>query len=189
MSERHSSFDRDVDASDDATSLLRETLAHWSAPVEEEEPSEEDQLAAFLEALNSGDPSHQGSGTSAAENPVGRRGAPRLRVSLPARFQAIEETHKAILLNISRTGAQFAILHPVREGEGGILECGSTKAFALVTRSEFSINAVAFEEPLSEAEVLDIRRLYENFEERERRTLVETARQWVNGDSATKRKS
>lgn len=175
------------DAPQEPVSLLRETLAHWSAPAKEEEPSEEEQLAAFLDALGKSDHTSHQAANSNSSNQVGRRSAPRLRLSLPARFQSIEDTHKAILLNISRSGAQFAILKTVREGEGGMLECGPINVFAIVTRAEFSINAVEFEEPLSEAEVLDIRRFYENFEERERRALIETARQWVTGDSKDER--
>ncbi len=191
MSERDpffdGAFDRDFDqASDEVgepTSLLRETLAHWTAHVEEEEPDEEAHLAAFLDALNkSNQQTHEAVSTD-VKSAVGRRNAARLRLSLPARFQSIEDTHKAILLNISRTGALIAILKAVREGEGGILECGPLKVFAIVARSDYSINALEFEEPLSEQEVLDIRRYYEDFEERERRQLIDTARKWVNGDS------
>lgn len=161
---------------------LRETLEHWSRPVEEE-LSEEVQLANFLETLaKSEQQRHKPVGVEACGR-VGRRAAPRLRLSLPARFISVENTHKAILLNLSRTGALIAILSSIREGEGGILECGKLSAFCVVARSEFSLNAVQFEEPLGEDEVLDIRRYYEEFEERERRLLIETARQWVTGVS------
>jgi len=118
---------------------------------------------------------------------VGRRAAARLRLSLPARFIAIERTHNCILLNLSRTGALLAILHSVREGESGFLRCGKINAFAIVTRSEFGLNALQFEEEISHESVLEIRRHYENFEQRERRQLIETARQWVNGDSNDER--
>jgi len=167
---------------------LHETLQHWTQPAQEEELSEEEQLANFLEALGKSDQHVHEASTGDATNPVGRRAAPRLRLSLPARFVAVEEVHKAILLNISRTGAMIAILSCVREGEGGFLECGKKlKQFAIITRSEFSINAMQFEEPLSEEAVLDIRRYYENFEERERRQLIETARNWVNGATKDER--
>lgn len=110
---------------------------------------------------------------------VGRRAAARLRLSLPARFTAVERTHECILLNLSRTGAQIAILDSVRFGDSGILHCGKLSAFATVARSEFGLNALHFEEELSQDEVLDIRRYYENFEERERRQLVEDRRAHV----------
>jgi hypothetical protein len=114
---------------------------------------------------------------------IGRRSAPRLRLSLPGQLIAVERVHRCILLNLSRSGAQVAILDSLREGEGAILRCGVIDNFAVVTRSEFGLNALEFEEPLSNEQVLDIRHLYENFEERERRALIETARKWVTGDS------
>ena len=86
-------------------------------------------------------------------------------------------------MNLSRSGAQVAILESVREGEGAFLKCGKIDHFVVVTRSEFGLNALEFDEPLSDELVLDIRRYHENFEERERRALVETARKWVSGDS------
>ena len=114
---------------------------------------------------------------------VGRRAAPRLRISLPGQLIAVDRVHRCILLNLSRTGAQVAILDAMREGEGAILKCGVIDHFAIVTRSEFGLNALEFEEPLTDSQVLEIRHYYENFEERERRALIDTARKWVTGDS------
>ena len=113
---------------------------------------------------------------------TGRRSAPRLRLSLPARLVAVERTHQCILLNLSRTGAQVAILNSLREGEGAVLRCGKIDQFVIISRSEFGINALEFDEPISDEMVLEIRRYHENFEEREKRALVEMARKWVNGE-------
>lgn len=186
MSERDPMIERAFDG-DVEPMRLHETLAHWVEAREEEELSEEEQLANFLETLSKSDrPFHAGL-VNGAFNPTGRRSAARLRISLPARLISIEETHRAILLNISRSGAQIAIINALREGEGGMLECGSLKAFGVVTRSEFSINALHFEEPISQEAVLEMRRYYETFEERERRKLIETARRWVNGSTRDER--
>ena len=119
--------------------------------------------------------------------PVGRRAAPRLRISLPGQLIAVEKAHSCILMNLSRTGAQVAILDSVRKNEGVILRCGVINHFAIVTRSEFGLNALEFDEPLTDDIVLEIRRYHENFEERERRALIETARKWVTGDSEDER--
>jgi len=119
--------------------------------------------------------------------PVGRRSAPRLRLSLPAQLVAVEKAHTCILLNLSRTGAQVAILDAMREGEGAILRCGVIDQFVIVTRSEFGLNALMFDEPLTDATVLETRRYLENFEEREKRALIETARKWVTGDTGEDR--
>ncbi|MFM7348102.1 MAG: PilZ domain-containing protein [Erythrobacter sp.] len=118
---------------------------------------------------------------------AGRRSAPRLRLSLPARLIAVEKAHTCILLNLSRTGAQVAILDAMREGEGALLRCGVINAFAIVTRSEFGLNALMFDEPLTDEEVLETRRYHENFEEREKRALIETARKWATGDTSDDR--
>ncbi len=118
---------------------------------------------------------------------TGRRAAPRLRLSLPARLVAVERTHQCILMNLSRTGAQVAILDSLREGEGAVLKCGKIDEFVIVNRSEFGLNALTFEEQISDELVLHIRRYHENFEERERRALVETARKWVSGESDDER--
>ncbi|MGY6552287.1 MAG: hypothetical protein ACXIT4_10395 [Erythrobacter sp.] len=90
-------------------------------------------------------------------------------------------------MNLSRTGAQVAILHSLREGEGAILRCGVIDHFTLVTRSEFGLNALQFDEPLIDREVIEVRHYFENFAERERRTLMETARKWVTGDNTDDR--
>ncbi len=118
---------------------------------------------------------------------TGRRNAPRLRLSLPARLVSVERTHQCILMNLSRTGAQIAILESLREGEGAVLKCGKIDQFVIVSRGEFGLNALTFEEELSDEMVLHIRRYHENFEERERRALVETARKWVSGESDDER--
>jgi hypothetical protein len=62
---------------------------------------------------------------------VGRRSAPRLRLSLPGQLVAVERVHRCILLNLSRSGAQVAILDALREGEGAILRCGVIDQFAV----------------------------------------------------------
>ena len=181
MIERDPNLDPDGYSDADAFDL-REALSFWAEPSNVDEPTEEQRLATFLEGLEKHG-RHFHAPDEIPTNPVGRRRAPRLRLSLPARFVAIERTHPCILLNLSQTGAQIAILDSVREGEGGVLECGNIKSFAMVVRSEFSLNAVHFEDPLSYDDVIDIRRLYETYEDRERRKLIDTARRWVSGES------
>jgi hypothetical protein len=114
---------------------------------------------------------------------TGRRAAPRLRVSLPARLIAIKGEQQCVLMNLSRSGAQVAVLDSISEGEGVVLKCGQLDAFGVVIRSEFGLNAIEFEDELSDQDVLDMRRYYEEFEDRERHSLIETARKWVTGTS------
>ena len=160
-----------------------------AAPAEVDSPCDAASFAELRGSLQSDggmvDPKPDGNETPAI--PVGRRTAPRLRISLPGQLIAVERTHSCILMNLSRTGAQVAILDSVRKGEGVMLRCGVINHFAIVTRSEFGLNALEFDEPLTDEIVLEIRRYHENFEERERRALIETARKWVTGDSEDER--
>ena len=75
----------------------------------------------------------------------------------------------------------------MREGEEVILRCGIINHFAIVTRTEFGLTALAFDEPLTDAIVLETRRFHENFEVREKRALIETARKWATGDTSDDR--
>ncbi|MEM1196975.1 MAG: hypothetical protein AAGH57_12785 [Pseudomonadota bacterium] len=176
-----------TDVSDDEPARLRDAVAYWTETTEEESRSEEEQLAAFLEALDQAEHQIHNAADEGGENMVGRRGAARLRLSLPAHFVSVERTQPCILLNISQTGAKIAILDPIREGDGGILKCGKLSAFAIVARSEFSLNALQFEHPITHEDVLAMRRHYETFEDRERRKLIETARKWASGESDDER--
>ncbi|MDJ0978643.1 MAG: hypothetical protein QNI87_08905 [Erythrobacter sp.] len=182
----HDAFGEHADGSEDGTggdpSSLRDAVAFWTDETKVEGPSDEAQLEHFLETLEQATANAR-TEVSTATNPVGRRGAARLRLSVPAGFTAVDRAHSCILLNLSRTGAKIAILDPLREGDGGILRCGSLSVFAIVARREFSLNALRFEEPIGDEDVLAMRRYYETFELRERRKLIETARRWASGDS------
>jgi hypothetical protein len=117
---------------------------------------------------------------------VGRRAAARLRLAIPARFVSVTATQGCILLDISRSGARIALASPVPTRKSGYIEVGRLELFGMVVRSERlgdgGINAVAFDEPISEAEVLAIRRYAEVFEQRERHALRDQVRRWVSGE-------
>jgi len=163
---------------------LRDTLSYWAEPpCEREKLSEEERLADFLETLGNSNARTHDAKAANGSNVVGRRSAPRLRLNLPARFELVERTHQCILLNLSRSGALIAILDAARAGAGGMLYCGDLEVFAIVTRGDFGLNALQFDEEISHQQVLDVRRFHETFEGRARRQLAETARQWVSGEN------
>jgi len=144
------------------------------------------------EVLAAPAPSHAALPTGAAQRTdapasppirVGRRAAPRLRLSLPAQLIAANRVQACILLNLSRTGAQVALLEPLRQGAGAILRCGVINHFAIVTWSDPGRNGLVFDNPLGDAVVLETRRYHETFAERERRALMEAARRWATGDT------
>jgi len=118
---------------------------------------------------------------------TGRRAAARLRLAIPARFVSITATQGCILLDISRSGARIALANPAPSRQSGYIEIGRLELFGMVVRSEClgdgGINAVAFDEPITEAEVLAIRRFAEDFELRERQSLRDQVRRWVAGET------
>ena len=124
----------------------------------------------------------KGSVASAIPN-TGRRAAPRLRLSLPARLISVQGNQECILMNLSRSGAQVAVMDPLRSGEAAVLRCGSLEVFGDVIRADFGLNAMRFERELRDEDVLAVRHHYETYEDGQRRSLIETARKWVTGDS------
>lgn len=121
---------------------------------------------------------------------TGRRASARLRLAIPARFVSITATQNCILLDISRSGARIALADPAPCRHSGYIEIGRLALFGMVVRSERlgdgggggGINAVAFDESISEADVLAIRRFAEEFELRERQALRDQVRRWVSGE-------
>lgn len=117
---------------------------------------------------------------------VGRRAAPRLRLAIPARFVSIYSVQPCVLLDISRTGARMALGEPLAHGKSGYIEIARMEIFGDVVRMERGIdggvNAVAFEEPITKAQVLGIRHFAEDFELREHKALRDQVRRWVTGE-------
>ncbi|WP_073975916.1 PilZ domain-containing protein [Erythrobacter donghaensis] len=122
---------------------------------------------------------------------IGRRASARLRLAIPARFVSVAATQACILLDVSRSGARIALARPVPCRQSGYVAVGLLELFGVVVREERAgadkgrggINAVAFDEPISEADVLAIRRYAEDFELRERHALRDQVRRWVAGES------
>ncbi len=116
---------------------------------------------------------------------TGKRAAPRLRLSLPARLQTMYDTRRGILLDLSKTGAQIGLEEPLREGASAILELQGIDQFGTVVRSGQGVNGgvigLKFDHPLGEADVLAIRRYSDTYEESEMRALRNEARAWVAG--------
>lgn len=117
---------------------------------------------------------------------VGRRAAPRLRLAIPARFVSIYSVQPCVLLDISCTGARMALGEPLARGKSGYIEIARMEIFGDVVRTERGVdggvNAIAFEHPISKAQVLEIRRFAEDFELREHKALRDQVRRWVTGE-------
>lgn len=118
-------------------------------------------------------------------NPVGRRSAARLRLSIPARLTTLYETRPCIVIDISQTGAQIALPKPLRIGQGAVLQVATIEPFGDIVRDMYGpnggTNGLAFDSPLSEVDVLAVRSFSETFEKDEIRRLRREARRWVSG--------
>jgi len=118
--------------------------------------------------------------------PVGRRSAARLRLAIPARFVSIFATQSGILLDVSRSGARIGLAQPPAEGGAGYLDFARFERFGTIVRTDRGIGGgiigIVFDEPLTNAQVLEIRRYAEQFETNERQALRNQVRRWVTGE-------
>lgn len=117
--------------------------------------------------------------------PIGRRGAARLRLSIPAQLVTLSGTRRCILIDLSRTGAQIGLEEPLSEGQNAFLQIDGLDEFTEVVRSLIGpnggINGVIFEKPLSNAQVIEVRRYAEGMEEQQALTFRKQVRDWVTG--------
>lgn len=112
---------------------------------------------------------------------IGRRGAARLRLSIPARLVSLYEAHRCIVLDLSRSGARVSLDHPLDIGDGAFLHLGEIDHFASVVRQSEGANGLEFDVPLTEEQVLSVRQYAEGFEAQVKREWRERARDWVMG--------
>ncbi|WP_416832273.1 MAG: PilZ domain-containing protein [Erythrobacter sp.] len=119
------------------------------------------------------------------EQIVGRRHAPRLRLSIPARLLTLDGASRCILVNLSRTGAHIGLKQPLAAGARAILQVDGIDSFGVVTRCEIGpnggSNGFEFEEPLSDAEVVAMRQYAEGLERYQEARLRRQAEAWVKG--------
>ena len=112
---------------------------------------------------------------------VGRRKAPRLRLSIPVRLVTISETRRCALLDLSRSGAQIGLAKPLAEGEAGLLRFAGFEVFGCVLRKSAGFTGLEFDAQLADNDVLAVRRYAEAYDADERSALLEEARSWVMG--------
>lgn len=112
---------------------------------------------------------------------VGRRSAPRLRLSIPAKLVTVTRTLPCVLLDVSRSGAQVSLPDPLPPEASCILQFATCEVFACVSRRGTGLNGLCFEDPLDDEEVLATRRFAESYQADERAALLASARAWVTG--------
>lgn len=117
--------------------------------------------------------------------PVGRRAAPRLRLSIPAKLVSLYGTHRCILIDMSCTGAQVGLEKPLAVDETAILQIAGQELFCEIVRisqgPKGGVNGLAFDPPLEAQDVLDMRAYAEGYQLDELRGLRSEVKDWVEG--------
>ena len=114
-------------------------------------------------------------------SPIGRRGASRLRLALPARLVTTCASVPCTLQDLSRTGARVRLAKPLCVGEACFLQFFDNKVFVVVVRQQSETNGLEFDCPISEEDVIQVRAYAENIDAVERRSVRSDARKWVSG--------
>ncbi|MEO1221921.1 MAG: PilZ domain-containing protein, partial [Pseudomonadota bacterium] len=116
--------------------------------------------------------------------PIGRRGAARLRLSIPAKLVSLYDTHRCILIDLSSTGAQIGLQKPMEIEQKAFLQIAGLELFCEVVRTAHGanggVNGLSFDPPLEDEDVLDVRRFAESHEADEVRALRSEVRAWVD---------
>lgn len=117
--------------------------------------------------------------------PIGRRNAPRLRLSVPAKFVSLYGTHNCILVDLSCSGAQVGLEQPLDVNETGFLQVAKLELFCDVVRKaqgpNGGVNGLLFDPPLKDQDVLDMRAFAESYQVDEFQWLRSQAKKWVTG--------
>lgn len=117
-----------------------------------------------------------------APSPVaGRRVAARARVSLTGYLETVQGTQKATLRNVSATGAMLEVSQLPPVGASGIFKCAALDCFGTVAWARGRWCGIAFDEPISHGEVLQVRAISDQAAFAPERETREAAMRWAQG--------
>lgn len=114
---------------------------------------------------------------------TGRRVAARARVALPATLEALSGTVKAVLRNISETGAMLEVASLPTQGADAVLCCGELDCFGTIVWVRGRWCGFAFDEPIPQETVLRLRTASDTGQAAvaSRTALNDAARSWAEG--------
>lgn len=116
---------------------------------------------------------------------IGRRAAPRLRLSIPGKLISLYDTRRCIVIDLSCTGVQLGLENPLAIYETAVLQIAGQDLFGEVVRlaegPNGGVNGIQFDPPLEEQDVLDMRAFAERYQRDELRKLHSEVRDWVEG--------
>lgn len=116
---------------------------------------------------------------------LGRRSAPRVELSAPARLVSVFDTHKCEIVNLSRTGALIRLARPLAVDACGYLRVGPFESFAISVRviklGDDVINGIKFDPPLTREQFMELIIHSKELARRHNYLAVLAARDWVSG--------
>jgi hypothetical protein len=112
---------------------------------------------------------------------IGRRGASRLRICLPARLDTITGRTPGVIHDLSQSGARLRLQSVPRAGADVVITIGRLEAFATVVWANDNFIGLKFYDPLSLQQVLDVRAEAEKLPASQRRELSDAGQLWCQG--------
>jgi hypothetical protein len=120
-----------------------------------------------------------------AQPPVtGRRGAARARVALPATIETVNGTTRALLRNLSESGAMLEVAQLPTLGADAVVRCGQLDCFGVIVWARLRWCGVMFDEAIKISDVISIRQTSERSAGAAQRDLRDAARRWAEGAQA-----
>ncbi len=120
-----------------------------------------------------------------AQPPVtGRRGAARARVALPATIDTVNGTTRALLRNLSESGAMLEVAQLPTVGAEAVLRCGQLDCFGVIVWARLRWCGVVFDEVITLPDVISIRQASDGSAGAAQKDLQDAARRWAEGAQA-----
>ncbi len=120
-----------------------------------------------------------------AQPPVtGRRGAARARVALPATIETVNGTTRALLRNLSESGAMLEVAQLPTVGAEAVLRCGQLDCFGVIVWARLRWCGVVFDEAITLSDVISIRQASDGSACAVQKDLQDAARRWAEGAQA-----
>lgn len=146
------------------------------------EPAWDRRVACHSEGSGTGANPHTGED----QRKIGRRGASRLRICLPAKVDTITGRAPGVIHDLSQSGARLRLQSVPRAGADVVITIGSLEAFGTVVWANDNFIGLKFYDPLSLQQVLDVRAEAEKLPATQRRELSEAGQGWCLGTFANK---
>ena len=103
---------------------------------------------------------------------------------MPCDIILLSGTYKALLLDLSRSGARIVLENPPKKGDGAIMRFDGNEIFCLVTWVDGARCGLQFDQPLTNDVLAKARWLSENYPSLEREACINWAKKFVMGNAA-----